>query len=202
MSAPAAIRLNAAIRDVRLVAVHDEAGWERRQQQQEEESYRRGYIAGERSLSTQLLQMRNDMAEAQRGVLEALRQSIPQVGQQCEQTLVQLALQAATRLVAGLPISVEMVEACVRDAVAQVEEATEFVIHLHPEDLALLQRVGAPLLTPNPGGDRLQFHASAEVSRGGCLVHTRFGTIDALRETKLKQMATALGVTNVGGLQT
>jgi flagellar assembly protein FliH len=199
MSAPATLHLHAAIRDVRLVAVHDEAGWDRRQQQREEESYRRGYIAGERSLSAQLLQMRNDLADAQRGVLTALRESIPQVGQQCEQMLVQLALQAATRLVAGLPISAEMVEAGVREAVSQVEEATEFVIHLHPDDLALLQRVGAPLLSPNPGGDRMQFHASAEVSRGGCLVHTRFGTIDALRETKLKQIATALGVTTPGG---
>jgi flagellar biosynthesis/type III secretory pathway protein FliH len=194
MRVPEPIRLDPAIRDLRLVAAHDEDAWEQRQHQREEEAYRRGFIAGERSLSEQLLRMRNEMAEVQRGVLESLRQTIPQAGQQCEQALIQLALQAASRLVAGMPVSAEMIEACVRDTISQVEEATEFVIHLHPEDLALLQRVGSPLLTPTPGGDHLQFHASADVSRGGCLVHTRFGTIDAQRETKLKQMAGALGV--------
>jgi flagellar assembly protein FliH len=188
------IRFDAAIRELRLAGVHDDAGWDRRQQQREEEAYRRGHIAGERSLSEQLIRMRNEMAEAQHGVLESLRQAVPQVTRQCEETLVQLALQAASRLVAGLPVSAEMVEACVRETVAQVEEATELVIHLHPDDLALLQRVGTSLLTPAPGGERMQFHSSAEVARGGCLVQTRFGIIDATRGTKLKQMAAALSV--------
>jgi flagellar biosynthesis/type III secretory pathway protein FliH len=35
----------------------------------------------------------------------------------------------------------------------------------------------------------LRFIASSEVSRGGCIVQTRFGIIDARREIKFEQLA-------------
>jgi len=34
--------------------------------------------------------------------------------------------------------------------------------------------------------------ASSEVSRGGCLIQTRFGLVDARRETKLEQLQQTL----------
>lgn len=38
----------------------------------------------------------------------------------------------------------------------------------------------------------LRFAGSSEVTRGGCLVQTRFGVIDARRETKVEQIRQAL----------
>jgi flagellar biosynthesis/type III secretory pathway protein FliH len=36
--------------------------------------------------------------------------------------------------------------------------------------------------------------ATAEVTRGGCFVQTRFGIIDARRETKMNQLRQTLSV--------
>jgi flagellar biosynthesis/type III secretory pathway protein FliH len=38
----------------------------------------------------------------------------------------------------------------------------------------------------------IRFHDSPEVGRGGCLVQTRFGAIDARRETKLELIRKSL----------
>ena len=102
--------------------------------------------------------------------------------------LINLALEAAQKIVAGLPISAELVEAVIREALQQVEETAEITIQLHPDDLALLRKHDSPILKGIPDSGPLRFIHSAEVTRGGCLVQTRFGLIDARRETKLEQL--------------
>jgi flagellar assembly protein FliH len=119
-----------------------------------------------------------------RGVLESLRQAVPQVVRETENTVVSLALTVAQKLVAGLPISAAMIEAVVRDALAQVEGTAQFTVRLHPADLELLQKSESPLLAAADDAKEFRFLSSPEVTRGGCLVQTKFGTVDALRETK------------------
>ena len=157
----------------------------------EGEAYERGRRDGEKALNEQLLRQRTEWLALQNGVLTALRQSIPKVVRDCEAALVELALEVARRLVAGLPVSSEMVEAAVREALAQAHETTELLVQLHPEDFALLQRANSPLLV---GADleKMRFQTSPEVTRGGCLVQTRFGVIDARRENKLELLQQSL----------
>jgi flagellar assembly protein FliH len=163
-----------------------------RERQLEQAAYERGVAEGEKRLAGQLLQQRAELSELQNGVLASLRQAVPQVIAQCEAGLIQLALEVATKLVSDLPISVEMVEAAVRSAIAQVEERTEFDVFLHADDLAMLRQCNSPVLLPAPGEGGIRFHDSAEVSRGGCLVQTHFGAIDARRETKLELIRQSL----------
>jgi flagellar assembly protein FliH len=187
-----ALPLAHPLREVKVLPALTPADWEQRLREREQAAYERGLLTGERTVSEQLLCLRTEVSQLQNGVLESIRQAVPKVIQDAEAGVIALALETARRLVSGLPISAEMVEAAVREALALAEEATEFSILLHPQDLTLLQQVTSPLLAPQTGGDRLHFHASTEVTRGGCLVQTRFGLIDARRETKLKQIEQAL----------
>ena len=155
-------------------------------------SYERGRSDGERAMGDQLIRQRAELVELQTGVLTALRESIPQVARECEQALVALALEVAQKLVAGLPVSPEMVEAAVKEALAQVEDGAEVTALLHPDDLALLERMTSPQPLPLGAGERVRYSPSAQVSRGGCLVQTRFGLIDGRRETKLEVLKKAL----------
>ena len=192
MKCPEPIRFTQPLLDVRLAPPATASEWEQRLVEREQAGYERGRVAGERALSEQLLRQRNELLELQRGVLESLRRAVPQVVQQTESALVALALEAARKFVAGMPLTAELVEACVREAVAQAEDATEFHVYLHAEDLALLRQHQSPLLGPTPEVGQMHFQSSPEVTRGGCLVQTRFGTIDARRETKLQQIEKAL----------
>jgi flagellar assembly protein FliH len=117
---------------------------------------------------------------------------VPQVIRETEKALIELALEAARKVVAGLPIESKMVEAVVREAVSQVEDTAEITIQLHPHDLALLRKHQSPILQGLPETGPLRFTHSAEVTRGGCVVHTRFGLLDARRETKIEQLRQSL----------
>jgi flagellar assembly protein FliH len=166
--------------------------WQEHLREREQEAYERGRRDGERALGGQLLQQRNETVELQKGILDSLRRVVPQVAQEAEAAIIELALEAARKLVAGQPITAELVEAVVREGLRQVEDTAEIIIQLHPEDLALLRQHNAPVLNGLPETGPLRFMGSAEVTRGGCIVQTRFGMVDARRETKMEQLRQAL----------
>jgi len=176
------IQLLQPLRDVRMIAAGalDPA------------AYERGRRDGEEAMREQLLRQRAELMEIQTGILDSLRQAVPKVVHDCENAVITLAVEAAQRLVAGMPISPEIIEASVREALSQVQGSTEISVSLNPEDLALLQKLNSPLLAADNGADQVKFHSSNDVSRGGCLVQTRFGVIDARRETKAEQLKKAL----------
>lgn len=180
------------LRDVRLLTQTPAQDWREHLREREQAAYERGQRDGERALSEQLLQQRNEMSELQRGVVESLRGVVPQVMSAAQTALIHLALETAEKIVAGLPISPELVEAVVREALHQVEETAEIAIQLNPEDLALLRKHNSPILNGVPEAGPLRFTSSADVTRGGCLVQTRFGLIDARRETKMEQLRQSL----------
>jgi flagellar assembly protein FliH len=166
--------------------------WEELLRSREEEAYQRGRRDGESALNQQLIQQRAEVAELQRGILESLRRAVTQVVQESETALINLALETAKKVVANLPIDVELVEAVVQEALRQVEDTSEILVQVHAEDLALLRKHDSKILNGLPDKGPLRFVTSADVTRGGCLVQTRFGLVDARREVKLEQLTQAL----------
>ena len=154
--------------------------------------YQRGVADGEKALAEKLFQQRAELHELVQGLLESLRNAVPQVIHDTENSLVSLALTVSRKLVADMPISAAMVEASVRDALAQVEGTAQFTVRLNRADLELLQKAGSPVLDPGDGSKQFRFLPSSDVTRGGCMVETNFGTIDARRETKFDLMKRSL----------
>ena len=182
------ITLDEPLRDVRASSLPAESDSDRRVRTAEQAAYEHGRLDGEKNLGEQMLQQRNELLELHQGVIESLRRAVPDVIQQTENTLLQIALECAKKIVAGIPISPELVEAVVREAVTQTKETAEIMVQLHPDDLALLRKNQSPILQGLPEAGPLKFIGSSEVSRGGCLVQTRFGLLDARRETKIEQL--------------
>jgi flagellar assembly protein FliH len=155
-------------------------------------AYERGRIEGERAVSEQLVRQRVEFSELQNGILTSLRGTLPQIARDSEQVLMDLVTEAVGRIVAGIPVEAPLVEGVVREALAQAQEQTDVEVQLHPEDLELLRQTESPLLQPEGSGTRLIWTPAATLTRGGCLVRTRFGTVDARRETKLDNLRTSL----------
>lgn len=154
--------------------------------------YEDGLRDGEKGLREQLLQQRTEIVELQKGVLQSLEKALPQVRTECEAALVELALEVARKVVAGIPIKPAMIEGAIREALDSLEEAHDVCVLVNEEDLQLLQKYKSPVLKTNAGDEKVRFQASAEVSRGGCMVQTRFGVVDARVETKFEQVKKSL----------
>jgi flagellar assembly protein FliH len=188
------ITLQQPLQDVRLLTKAPMLDWQEHLREREKAAYDQGRQDGERALSEQLLQQRNEMVELQNGVVTSLKQILPQLAHEMESALIQLALESAKKIVSGLEIDLKTVETVVREALGQVQDTTEISIRLHPDDLALLRKHKSPLLEGLPETGPLRFAGSTEVTRGGCIIQTRFGLVDALRETKLEQLRKAVNL--------
>ena len=174
-----------ALREVQIVKV---SLWEleRQWRQREQEAYARGVEDGERALSEQLVRQRADLRHIQNRVFAELEGAIPQVIRDCEQALIAIAWETARKVVNSLEITPAMIEKALEEALGSLCQTGRVRVQLHAEDLALIERVNSPILFKDLGGERIRLEASPEVGRGGCLVFTDFGTVDARREVKLE----------------
>ncbi|MCL5096282.1 MAG: flagellar assembly protein FliH, partial [Candidatus Omnitrophica bacterium] len=74
------------------------------------------------------------------------------------------------------------------------EETTDFTVYLHADDLTLLRECNPSMLNTVPGRQKTRFQTSPEVARGGCMVQTRFGIVDARRETRAELVRQSLAL--------
>ncbi len=156
-----------------------------------EAAFQRGRIDGERSLSEQLLRQRAAVVDLHNGVLASLRDAVPQVIRDTENALLELAFEVARKIAAGAPIDAAQLQAAVQEAVAQAADTAELTVQVNPADLALLQALKSPMLNPQDNRN-IQLVAANHISRGGCVVQTRFGIIDARRETRVEMLRNSL----------
>lgn len=166
----------------------------------EQAAYERGKKDAEASLQEQLELMKTEYAAKQdqelseffKQIQEGLGDQVPRMLQSLEKHVVNLAADIATKIVAGIPVDKSMVETVVKDALAKAEKDTDVVVLLNEADLTLLTQADSELLQRTHGSSEVVFKASPEVSRGGCLLETRYGTVDARIETKASVLKKAV----------
>ena len=158
----------------------------------EQAAYERGKKDAEATLQGQLEVMKTEYATEQqqkradcfKNMQDDLGGQVPRMLQSLEKHVINLAADIAMKIVAGTPVDKSMVETVVKDALAKAEKDTDVVVLLNEADLELLSQADSELLQRTHGSSEVVFKASPEVSRGGCLLETRYGTVDARIETK------------------
>ena len=164
---------------------------EKRIQERERAAAEKGHAEAQQLYSQQLIEQRQQLIALQDGILGSLKDTIPGVVRDCETHLAALALEVARKLIDGMPITAEMVEAAISTAMRQVEESSHYTIFINPADLELLESNSSTILGVNDTRN-ITVTASTEISRGGCIVETPFGRVDARRETKFELLKNAL----------
>lgn len=110
--------------------------------------------------------------------VERARQDVLSEG---ERSVATLALAVAQRLVLDeLDARPERVQAIVRDALDRVRRASRVRVRAHPDDAAQLMDLEVEIV------------ADASIERGGCVVESELGVVDARIETRIDALARAL----------
>ena len=188
---------NGGLKDVRISSEsspfrHVEVLSEEDLQLTEQAAYDRGKKEAEANLQEQLdilkaeytTEKDKELAAFCDNIRSELGGQVPKILESLEKHVINLAADIAMKIVADLPIDKTMVESVVKDALAKAEKDAEIVVHLHPHDLELLNQGNSELLEESHGAGKVLFKASSEVTRGGCLLDTHYGIVDARRETK------------------
>tara|TARA_B100001123_G_C15129109_1_gene954559 strand:+ start:474 stop:1118 length:645 start_codon:yes stop_codon:yes gene_type:complete len=188
---------NGGLKDVRISSEsspfrHVEVLSQEDLQLTEQAAYDRGKKEAEANLQEQLdilkaeytTEKDKELAAFCDNIRSELGGQVPKILESLEKHVINLAADIAMKIVADLPIDKTMVESVVKDALAKAEKDAEIVVHLHPHDLELLNQGNSELLEESHGAGKVLFKASSEVTRGGCLLDTHYGIVDARRETK------------------
>ena len=188
---------NGGLKDVRISSEsspfrHVEVLSQEDLQLTEQAAYDRGKKEAEANLQEQLdilkaeytTEKDKELAVFCDNIRSELGGQVPKILESLEKHVINLAADIAMKIVADLPIDKTMVESVVKDALAKAEKDSEIIVHLHPHDLELLNQGNSELLEESDGAGKVLFKASSEVTRGGCLLDTHYGIVDARRETK------------------
>ncbi len=110
-----------------------------------------------------------------------------------EETVVRLAVAVARRILGDVVAAdEEAVLETVRRALKQVVEKENVIIHVNPEDLRIVREHGSEWLGRLEGTRSLEIQEDERIGRGGCLVETESGNVEAQIEKQLKTLERAL----------
>jgi flagellar assembly protein FliH len=117
---------------------------------------------------------------ALKGALEGIEALRDELAQKLEGDAVELALSLAQRIVAGaLEVAPERILDVVRGALRRVSDRHRITIVVHPDDVALVSDQLAALNGELGGIEHGVVQGDRRVARGGAIVQTSDGAIDA-----------------------
>ncbi len=121
--------------------------------------------------------------EAAAGELASVRDTTAEA---VERDAVELALQVAEKVVSGaLAVSPERVLDVVRGALRRLSERRRVTVLVHPDDLELVRSAADGFAGELGGIEHCEVQAERRVLRGGAVVRTDEGQVDASVETQL-----------------
>ena len=118
--------------------------------------------------------------------VELLREEITE---QLEREAVELALALAEQIVhAAIEVAPERVIDAVRGALRRLSDRLHVTAVVNPDDLELVSRFIDPLRAELGGIEHLAVQSDRRIGRGGAVVRTREGEIDAQVQTQLARV--------------
>ncbi len=145
-----------------------------------------GFAAGRADALAQLAPAADAMAEA---LVEAQRQTDVFV-EDAERAAVELALALAGKIVgAAVEVQPELVLEVVAGALRRTTVRDQLVLELNPEDFDLVRDAAEAVAGRIGGVRRMDIVAERRVGRGGCVIRTGEGEIDARVDQQLVRAA-------------
>ncbi len=162
-----------------------EAEFESRLAQAVEEARQEGYRQG--------LQEIKPVADLLQNLASKLQEEKHQLLENAELTVVRLAYEIAKKILhREVAESSDVIVYVVREALRRIADRDKIVVRVHPEDAAVLNQATElhnELFQTFAG---VEIREDEDVSKGGCLVETSTGLIDATLETQLAEVEAAL----------
>jgi flagellar assembly protein FliH len=133
-------------------------------------------------------------AEAERlaAVVTAFSSETEELDQRLAQQVLDVALDVARQMLRGaLEVRPELVLPVIQEAIRSLTVlGEEWRLHLHPQDAALARELAGESLTVASGWTLVE---DAAVTRGGCVVSTSHGEVDATLDARWRRIVGSLG---------
>lgn len=141
-----------------------------------------GQVDPEQAVATEELR---SAAQALQTVAEELALQQSMHAARLEEAILDIAFEVAEKVLGSeVQARPELVVESVRQALARMSD-NDLTIRVHPDDMPIVQEAMWELRNERNTGDMLSFQQDARVDRGGCIVESENGSVDARLSTKL-----------------
>jgi flagellar assembly protein FliH len=160
----------------------------------EEQAYRKGMDAGKKEVEDKLAQATKALSQAAQK-LSAQSESIMQ---RSADDMLQLVMAIAERILHHeISEHKEVVARIVQNTINAAVQAEEFHIRVNPEDIEVLNEHKPLFIASLSGLSNIEFIADPSITRGGCVLESPSGRVDATLETQLDEIFAHLKETMV-----
>jgi len=166
-------------------------------QQELEEARTAGYQAGwEAAIRSEVEPQRARIQEEQAALLAltgSIQERLQRLSTELERDAFRFALAVAGRIVrAAVEEDREIVIREIREGVRRVVGVDSIILRINPADEPYVREHRETILTSADSVRQLVIEPDQAIERGGCIIETASGTIDARIATQLKQIEAAL----------
>jgi flagellar biosynthesis/type III secretory pathway protein FliH len=167
--------------------------FEERFQQEKESAYRSGFEDGKTEGLREGQAQSVSEIDRFRGIVEQVRTHWDELFKGSELELAELSLALARNIVGELAVleTATVLEA-VRDCFENLQDKSAVSIRVHPDDLETVERERTGWTAALDEGATLKIEEDPNIERGGCVVDTSMGAINAQIEDRFERLRTVV----------
>lgn len=159
----------------------------------EQESYARGVAEGiQKGIEIQknenlkpvqsLLHLIVELSEAKKKIIES-----------SEEQILQLSIAVAEKVIhQEVTTNREVILGVLKQAIKNIVDRENMKIHIHPDDFHYIMEINPDFIKSFDGVKNVVLEEDRSIGRGGALVETQFGEVDARLEQQYHEIKTAL----------
>jgi flagellar biosynthesis/type III secretory pathway protein FliH len=153
----------------------------------EHQAYHEGYTRGQRTADEEMERRLEDVLQRLRTTLDELGTLGPHAMRRADREMIHLAVAMAERIVRGeVRAEPATLLDMARAAIERLGERVTAVIHLNPTDLDSIVSDGSGRI------GSLDVVADSDLPRGGCMIRTNLGAIDAGIDAQMRELLRAM----------
>ncbi len=160
----------------------------------EERGYQRGLAAGKKQAEDKFEQVTKALTQA----TQKLSTQSESIMQRSAEDMLHLVMAIARRIIqVEISEHKETIVRIVQQAINAAVQAEEFHVKVNPEDLQELNEHKPLFLASLSGLSNIEFVSDGSITRGGCILESPSGRVDATLETQLDEIFAHLKETMV-----
>lgn len=156
-----------------------------------EDAYAKGIADGQQKLKLELDKEYTDKLyrkyEEVYHIIDDFDQKLKEYEQSFERLVVGTAVELARKIIQKEVKEQSIINEVVKEAISKVIGANEVRIKFHPEDMKELNNYSRNLINSTTFS-KIKFEEDDRIERGGCLVETEIGNVDARISTQLEEL--------------
>jgi flagellar assembly protein FliH len=154
-----------------------------------------GYTEGQDQARAEVVEQAREALAELRQMAEAFFAERERAWREQEREIVDMAVHVAEKVIrAHVEVERETIVRTTREAISRAAEKDQLVIRIHPEDVVILEEYVGDLHEEFRSLKQVQIEEDRRVTRGGCVVESRSGYIDATLESQIHQVRREFGL--------